>query len=226
LKFKDNVPPKDTRANADRPRQLSETPQRLIGTYAPGTNPQPAPPGLAFRLEAGSVLELQMHYTPTGVSTTDRTKIGIRFSRERTPRELTARAFFTADFVLPAGAPDRSVSTEVEFLQDSIVVGLFPHTHVRGKKWSYALQLPTGETKTILSVPKYDFNWQTYYMFERPLHVPKGAKIVSTAWYDNSATNKANPDPTRDVTWGDQTSEEMQYTGILLTAEAAGVAAK
>ena len=72
----------------------------------------------------------------------------------------------------------------------------------------------TARTKTILSVPNYDFNWQTYYMFKEPLQVPKGAKIVSTAWYDNSAANKSNPDPKVDVKWGDQTWEEMQYTGI------------
>ena len=70
---------------------------------------------------------------------------------------------------------------------------VFPHTHLRGKKWDYKLVLPSGENKTILSVPRYDFNWQTYYMFKEPLQVPKGAKIVSTAWYDNSAANKTIP---------------------------------
>jgi hypothetical protein len=66
-------------------------------------------------------------------------------------------------------------------------------------------------------VPKYDFNWQTYYMFKEPLQVPKGAKIVATAWYDNSAANPSNPDSKVDVKWGDQTWEEMQYTGILFS---------
>jgi hypothetical protein len=101
--------------------------------------------------------------------------------------------------------------------QDATVWGLFPHTHLRGKKWDYQLTLPSGETKAILAVPRYDFNWQTYYMFAAPLQVPKGSKIVSTAWYDNSAANKNNPDPKVDVEWGDQTWQEMQYTGILLS---------
>jgi hypothetical protein len=52
-------------------------------------------------------------------------------------------------------------------------------------------------------------------MFKEPLQIPKGAKILSTAWYDNSPANRANPDPSVDVKWGDQTWEEMQYTGIL-----------
>jgi len=79
------------------------------------------------------------------------------------------------------------------------------------------LHLPDGSKTTILSVPRYNFNWQTYYMFKEPLQVPKGSKILSTAWYDNSAGNRSNPDPTSDVMWGDQTWEEMQYTGILVS---------
>ena len=67
---------------------------------------------------------------------------------------------------------------------------------------------------------EYDFNWQTYYMFREPLRVPKGSRIVSSAWYDNSARNRSNPDPNVDVSWGDQTWEEMQYTGLLYSAGA------
>jgi hypothetical protein len=98
-------------------------------------------------------------------------------------------------------------------------LGIFPHTHVRGKKWEYVLELPDGTKKPVLSgTPRYDFNWQTYYIFKEPLRVPKGARLVSTAWFDNSAANKHNPDPKVDVGWGDQTWEEMQYTGILYSA--------
>ena len=99
--------------------------------------------------------------------------------------------------------------------QDATLWGLFPHTHVRGKRWSYELELPDGTKRSILSVPRYDFNWQTYYMYQQPMQIPKGARIRSTAWYDNSAANRSNPDPTIAVKWGDQTWEEMQYTGIM-----------
>jgi hypothetical protein len=79
------------------------------------------------------------------------------------------------------------------------------------------LELPDGTSQKVLSIPRYDFNWQTYYMFAEPLRVPKGARLVSSAWYDNSAQNPSNPDPKVDVKWGDQTWEEMQYTGLLFT---------
>jgi hypothetical protein len=202
-----------------RPRRtdLTGMPARLVATYAPGTNPQVAPAGTAFRLEPGGIIELQMHYTAVGEEADDRTKVGLVFATEPSPREVRAGQFVNAVFTLPAGANDVQVSTDVQFVQDTTVWGLFPHTHLRGKKWEYTLVLPGGETKTILSVPRYDFNWQTYYLFREPLQIPKGAKIVSTAWYDNSAANKSNPDPKVDVKWGDQTWEEMQYTGILFS---------
>ncbi|HET9266815.1 MAG TPA: hypothetical protein VFO31_01575 [Vicinamibacterales bacterium] len=215
----DNSATPQRRVPGTRPQRadLKDLPQRLLATYAPGTNVQVAPAGTAFRLEPGGVIELQMHYTTIGEPTTDRTKVGLIFANEPSPRELRASQFINGVFTLPAGAADVAVSTDVEFLQDSTVWALLPHTHLRGKKWEYKLVLPTGETRAILSVPRYDFNWQTYYMFKEPLNVPKGAKIVSTAWYDNSAGNKSNPDPKVDVKWGDQTWEEMQYTGILFS---------
>jgi mono/diheme cytochrome c family protein len=212
-----NPPPDEPGVSSHPRRNLAGMPPRLLATYAPGTNPQVAPAGTAFRLEPGGVLELQMHYTATGQPTTDRTKVGITFSTEPSPREVRAQHFMNMTLKLPAGAADVAVTTDMEFLQDATVWGLFPHTHLRGKRWAYTLELPGGEKKSILAVPRYDFNWQTYYMFTAPLRVPKGSRIISTAWYDNSAANKSNPNPKVDVFWGDQTWQEMQYTGVLLS---------
>jgi hypothetical protein len=207
----------DSPVRGRRPAKAGLPPRRLLGTYAPGTNPQVMPPGTALRLEPGGIIELQMHYATNGTPAADRTKIGLVFATSENPREVRVSQFLNGVFTLPAGASDVSVDADVSFLQDTTVWGIFPHTHLRGKKWRYVLELPDGTTKTILDVPRYDFNWQTYYMFTEPLQVPRGSKIVSTAWYDNSAANKSNPDPRADVTWGDQTWEEMQYTGILFS---------
>jgi hypothetical protein len=213
LNREDNqLPP---RQPGQRPAQRTAGPARLIATYAPGTDPQVFPLGTALRLPPGGVLHFQMHYTANGKPGTDRSKVGLIFAKQPPSTELRAAAFLNSRLVLPPGSADRAVSTDVTFAQDAVVWGLFPHTHVRGKRWNYVLTLPDGTSKPILSVPKYDFNWQTYYMFAEPLQVPKGARIVSTAWYDNSAANRSNPDPSVEVRWGDQTWEEMQYTGIL-----------
>jgi hypothetical protein len=205
------------RKQGSRPVQRTGFPGRLLATYAPGTDAQVFPVDTALRLAPGGILHLQMHYTANGTAGTDRSKVGMIFATEPPAEELRAADFINGTFTIPAGAANHEVSTDLSFLQDATVWGLFPHTHVRGKRWSYTLELPDGTKRVLLSVPKYDFNWQTYYMFKEPIHVPKGARIVSTAWYDNSAANRSNPDPTIDVKWGDQTWEEMQYTGILFS---------
>jgi hypothetical protein len=217
-------PPTES-ASGLRPRRTDAGPARLIATYAPGTVPQVFPQGAALRLEAGGVLELQMHYSTNGTAGTDRTKIGLILSKDPAPVEVLANHFYNAKLRLPARADDVRVDADVGFRQDAIVWGLFPHTHLRGKKWEYRLVLPDGTERMILSVPRYDFNWQTYYMFREPLRVPKGSRIVSSAWYDNSARNGSNPDPDIDVSWGDQTWEEMQYTGLLFSIDAPARAA-
>jgi len=213
----DNRLEEHTRGN--RPERQSNLPSRLLATYAPGTNPQVFPAGTALRLAPGGTLHLELHYTANGTAGTDRSRVGLIFAKTPPPEEIRASQFLNARFTIPAGAAEHQVSTDVAFIQDATVWGLFPHTHVRGKRWSYAIELPDGTTKPLLSVPKYDFNWQTYYMFNEPIQVPKGARIRSTAWYDNSAANRSNPDPKVDVKWGDQTWEEMQYTGILYSVK-------
>jgi hypothetical protein len=171
-----------------------------------------------MRLEPGGEIELQLHYSTNGTAATDRTRIGFIFSKDKMPVEVQAAAFFNAKLRVPARARDVRVDADVAFQQDATVWGLFPHTHLRGKKWEYRLVMPDGTERMILAVPRYDFNWQTYYMFREPLQVPKGSRIVSSAWYDNSGSNRFNPDPDIDVFWGDQTWEEMQYTGLLYSA--------
>ena len=201
--------------NPDAPdRQLGA----LIATTAPGTNLQTFPRGTALRLRAGTVITFQMHYTAHGEhEATDRTSVGMLFTNEPPAEEIRAGAFWNGQLRIPAGAVDHQVPAEVTFRDPVRIWGLFPHTHLRGKKWEYRLVKPDGTSQIILSVPRYDFNWQTYYLFTTPLEAPAGSKIESLAWYDNSAANRFNPDSTKEVHWGDQTWEEMQYTGLLIS---------
>ncbi|HZI29822.1 MAG TPA: cytochrome c [Gemmatimonadaceae bacterium] len=202
----------------DPPRSDS-TPRRqlgaLIGSTAPGTNVVEFPAGAALRLRAGTVLTFQMHYTPHGHQMKDRTSIGFKFAKERPDEEIFAAAFVNGSFTIPAGARDVAVPSGIGVTQPVKVWGLLPHTHLRGTRWLYKLERPDGTSETVLDVPRYDFNWQTYYLFKTPLEIPAGGKLTSMAWYDNSASNKDNPDPSVEVRWGDQTWEEMQYTGFL-----------
>jgi hypothetical protein len=216
-------PPTPPPASAGAVIKSKSMPQtgRLIATTAPGTNAMTFKPGTAMLIKAGAVLVFQVHYTVSGEPAKDRSSVGMVFAKAEPADEMRAAQFVNGRFVIPAGAADFKVDSEVGFSQDVRIWGMFPHTHLRGKRWEYTLVYPDGRTEKILSVPTYDFNWQTYYMFVEPLAVPKGAKILASAWYDNSTANKSNPDPKSDVRWGDQTWEEMQYTGLMYTVDSA-----
>lgn len=207
----DEPPRQDTRHPP--PRQMGS----LIGTTAPGTNVLVFPEGTALRLRKGTVLTFQMHYTAHGHETRDRTRVGFKFAPAMPDEEIFAGAFVNGMFRIPAGAKEFSVPSDIAVNQPVNVWALFPHTHVRGVRWKYTLEKPGSDPEVILDVPRYDFNWQTYYMYVKPLDLPAGSRIRATAWYDNSSSNPNNPDATKEVTWGDQTWEEMQYTGFLYT---------
>ena len=207
----------DTRPTAGAPPEPQREVGSLIGTTAPGTNVLTFPLGTALKIPAGSVLTFQMHYTARGHEMKDRTSVGMVFAKSPPDEQILASSFQNGSFTIPAGAADYQVPGEIGFREPVRIWALFPHTHVRGVRWEYQLVKPDGSKEMILNVPTYDFNWQTYYMFAKPLDIPAGAKIESMAWYDNSATKKTNPDPSKDVKWGDQTWEEMQYTGFLYT---------
>ena len=207
------IPPAPPRRDSThpRPRQLGA----LIGSTAPGTNVVSFPEGTALRLRPGTILTFQMHYTAHGHEMKDRTSVGFKFASDVPNEEIFAAAFTNGSFTIPAGARDYAVPSEITPTQPVKIWGLLPHTHLRGARWLYKLERPDSTSEVVLDVPRYDFNWQTYYLFANPLEIPAGVKLTSMAWYDNSASNKDNPDATKDVKWGDQTWEEMQYTGFL-----------
>jgi hypothetical protein len=192
-----------------------------IGGFAPGQFVRTYQEGSAMKLPAGATLILQTHYTANGEATTDRTRIAVKFAKTRPKAEVRFASLINGSLHIPAGANDYRVETEMTIGQDITMWSMLPHTHVRGVRWTYEATFPDGRTETILSVPKYDFNWQTDYVFKQPLKLPKGTKIHATAWYDNSKNNPSNPDPTKEVFWGDQTWEEMMYTGLTFSIDAA-----
>jgi hypothetical protein len=206
-------------ASNDRPAPKQLGPS--VGAYVPGNSNRIYAEGTALRLRAGSTLVFQMHYTPNGTDTTDRTSIGLLFAKAPPKIELRGAVLANGSLHIPPGSADYRVEAEMTINQDVTLWSILPHTHVRGKRWLYQATYPDGRTETILAVPNYDFDWQTEYEFKQPLRLPKGTKLHASAWYDNSPGNKANPDPTKDVWWGDQTWEEMMFTGLTVSIDSA-----
>ncbi|MFM9170883.1 MAG: redoxin family protein [Phycisphaerales bacterium] len=178
--------------------------------YVPGNDSMVFPEGMAKRLPARSTLLFQIHYTPNGTATTDQMKLGVVYA-ERAPEHVVRTASVASRRIsIPPGAPNHREAGQVRVPADAVILAFTPHMHVRGKAYRYELEAADGsERKTILDVPEYDFNWQLRYLLREPLRAPKGSILHGTAWYDNSAGNPANPDPTKTVRWGPQTVDEM-----------------
>ena len=199
---------------------------RTGGVYVPGMGPQDyRVHGAAKLIPAHSNLVLQVHYTAIGRPVTEVTQIGFTFAKDEPSRQLLTLPFQpsaimnTSVFRIPAGASNW-VSPPVDLVAnvDAELVWMMPHMHARGKSMTYRVTFPDGRSETVLNVPKYDFEWQLGYDVATPIKLPKGTVLRVDATFDNSATNRGNPDPTVDVFGGTQTWEEMMnpWFGIVV----------
>lgn len=183
--------------------------QGSLGGYVPGDEPLVLPEGLARRIPAGAKIAFQMHYTPSGEPTTDRSRLGLVFAKEP-PRHEVFTGIASNPFIhIPPGVASKSLSAEFTFPRDSRLLSMRPHLHLRGKSFEYRAEYPDGTSEVLLFVPDYDFGWQTRYVLAEPKLMPAGTKLVCTGTWDNSAANPENPDPSRTVSWGQQTNDEM-----------------
>jgi peroxiredoxin len=190
-------------------RGQGEGPGSHLCGYAPGDMPSIYPLGSAKRIPAGSELIFQLHYTPNGKARVDRSRLGLIFAKAPVEHEAHTRGIAQTRFQIAPGDDNAEVKSSLTTQKDVTLLAFMPHMHLRGKDFKYTVTFPDGKSQVLLSVPAYDFGWQSYYTLEKPIKLPKGTRIDCVAHYDNSAKNPANPDPTKTVTWGDQTHEEM-----------------
>jgi hypothetical protein len=203
------------------------TPGRVgLGGITPNMPGEVYEPGVARKLPAGSDIILQMHYTTNGAAAVDRTSVGVIYAKEPPKQALGGGMILNVGFTIPPGADNHEVKAVQTLQRDTVVTSLMPHMHMRGKDMTYVAHYPDGRTETLLSVPKYLFDWQIVYDFTQPKVLPKGTRIEVTAHFDNSTRNAYNPDPTQTVRWGDQTWEEMMigFFTTLVDASAATAA--
>ncbi len=189
----------------------------LIG-YAPGTSPLVYPEGAGMKIPAGSQFIFEMHYTPNGEKATDLSYCGVKFiDRKDVKQEIIGTEVMTSRFRIRKNDPSFEVTAHKPIEEDIKLVTLTPHMHLRGKSFRYIARIPGQEPKVLLDVPKYDFNWQLRYELKEPVLLPKGSTLTCIAKYDNSEGNPNNPNPNKEVRWGDQSWEEMMigfYAGV------------
>jgi hypothetical protein len=228
--------PKGARGPADESRGF-------FAAYVPGNGSKIYDATRAKRLPAGHDLVFQLHYTPNGRATVDRTRLGLVFAEKPPEREVRTAGIFDPKLDIPPGAADHREGAALTVPFDARILAWMPHMHNRGKSFRAYRELPNSSDASpnessakssdksldaarelVLHVPRYDFNWQLAYEYEKPLEVKRGTVLSIEAVFDNSAENSANPDPTKRVRWGQQTTDEMLigYIEFELLSDAVG----
>ena len=198
------IPPAGAGGQPDNPRFA---PQTLV-SYAGGMQAQRFDMDhSAFLIPAGSDIVLQLHYVANGkTAVQDQTKIGLTLASEPPLKVFFSFAALSWDWVIPPGDPNYEGHAELTLRSPVELVFVQSHMHLRGKDMTIRLLYPDGKSDIVLSVPRYDFNWQIIYYLDKPLPLPGGTRVQVTAHWDNSVNNPRNPDPSATVHWGDQST--------------------
>jgi hypothetical protein len=189
----------------------SDVYQGSIAGYAPGKSVQLNSENVGGLLKAGTTVSLQLHYTTSGRELTDESEIGIYFYPDGViPEERMSGGVGNAfTIAIPPQDKDHEMQLVTHISQEVDIYSLMPHMHFRGKRMKFYARYPDNSEELLLSVPAYDFNWQLAHELEKPLRVPAGTQIIAVGAFDNSSQNPANPDPSIEINWGEQSWDEM-----------------
>src|SRR5262245_5233104 len=223
----------DARGNALVGEQVEEATANVQGFnfatrllfYAPGAGTLKYAPGLVKTIHKEDYMSWNIHYNPTGRPERDRHTLKLWFSRVPARAEIKSATINQVNMYegkeivgrsarrenIPANADNYEVSSNFSIGFDSTLNSLWPHMHLRGKDMTFSVTYPDGREEILLSVPKYDFNWQVIYALEEPIKIPAGSVLRAVAHYDNSKNNRFNPTPDQELPWGSQSWHEMYF---------------
>lgn len=188
--------------------------------YSPGVNPVVFRPGTAKKIPAGSKILLQAHYWKSeGKIERDRTRLGLVFAKTPPAKEVQTELLINNYFKIPAGASHHRVTACWTPKQDVRLISFMPHMHWRGVSMTLEAIGSDGRSQQLLSVSRYNFSWQTTYYLKNPVVIPKGTRLMITAYFNNSTANRLNPDPKRDIRAGEPTADEMMACFVNYTIE-------
>jgi hypothetical protein len=190
-----------------------------LGFWTPGKDPRPLPDGFAGTWPAGSDLVLQLHLHPSGKTESEQSAIGLHLTDEKPQHRLNLFVVSNNKLDIPPGESNYTINAVRALKEPVDVLGIFPHMHLIGRTVKVTAALPDGTSEPLLSIGDWDFNWQQYYHYATPIHLPAGTRVECQFTYDNSGANPANPNqqhPQR-VTYGEQTSNEMAIGVLFVT---------
>jgi len=188
----------------------AQSPEGHFLTWQPGKIPRKTDPSMAWTLEPGTDLVLQVHLQPSGKEEHFQPSIGFYFSPEK-PSKTPSKVYLTSYSIqIPAGAANYAVEDAYTLPIDVDLLGVLPHAHYLARRMEVWATLPTGERRELLLIPNWDFNWQGDYEYKEPISLPKGTQLAMHFTYDNSEANVRNPNhPPKPVSYGLQTTDEM-----------------
>jgi hypothetical protein len=192
------------------PGKSSGSYNRVPGIYLPGHLAETRPPGYALKIPAGSYLQFQVHYSNRlNETVSDKTSIGLIFAKQPVEHEVAQYEIWNNLFQIPPNTGNHKVRSCYTLEKEVMAVAYTAHMHFRGKSMQTEAFYPDGRHEVIFSVPKYDFRWQETYFLKNQFILPKGTRLITTAYFDNSPNNPLNPDPSKAVRWGEPSDEEM-----------------
>ncbi len=185
--------------------------RRWLTGYAPGVKASLFPADTGILIRQGERLLLELHYTAYGKAVEDQTQLGLYVSKVARKHRLETGIFIDQSIQIPPHDRAFPWSRSESIKKDIILYSMNPHMHFRGKAMRFELEHPDGSRETLVSVPRYNFNWQHTYVLEKPLRVAAGSQLHLHALWDNSERNPSNPDPSAQVAWGEQSFQEMFF---------------
>jgi hypothetical protein len=199
---------------------IGVTPSGGLGGWAPGNDARRLDDGVGILLPKGADIVLQVHYHPVGKAEKDQTKLGVYFAKGPVDKRVRIQAVIAPALRVPAGDAHYETGGSQAVPANVTVLGVMPHMHLLGHDMTVAARKPDGTQQPLVSVPDWDFNWQSTYMYKKPIELPQGTRIHLTAHYDNSVDNARNPsDPPKLVTWGEKTTDEMCIAFVFYTVD-------
>lgn len=194
----------------------------LLGALSPGNTPSVYPEGQGKLLKRGATIVFQMHYTTNGTAATDRSYLGLKFHKTPVKQQVITTGIANVKFEIPPFAENYEVKSTRTFDKDVTIHRFMPHMHYRGKDFKYTIVYPDGREQIALSVPRYDFDWQTYFELAEPLKLPAGSRIDCVAHYDNTeamAEGRRYFDASKPVKFGEQSWQEMMIGWLDYTVD-------